>query len=299
MEGPLDVWVWLRSSTDPAIRRLAGDDSADVLASPRVQTLLDFPDGAHPYAKWWGIHWRLVALADLGTPPTAPGLAAAVDRELSWLTSPAHLRSIRTVAGLTRRCGSQEGNAVYSLSTLGFANDPATHGLVNSLLVWQWPDGGWNCDVREEARRSSFHETVTPALGLATYAAATGAEPARAAARRSAELLLEHRLFRRTTTGEVIHPSWVKLHYPAYWHYDVLQGLRLLSMLDLLDDPRAADALDVVERARRPDGRFSGPAWWNNSTKDAVDWGRGTDNEMLNLRAVSVLRDAKRAGRPA
>jgi len=38
------------------------------------------------------------------------------------------------------------------------------------------------------------------------------------------------------------------LHYPAYWHYDVLQGLRLLSAVDALTDQRPADALDVVER---------------------------------------------------
>jgi hypothetical protein len=290
-----DIWTWLRTSTDPAIRRLAGDDSADVLTSPRVQTLLAFPDGANPYAKWWGTHWRLVALADLEVPPSTAGLDAGFERELSWLTSPVHRGRIRTVAGRTRRCASQEGNAVYSLSTLGFADDPATRSLVDSLLEWQWPDGGWNCDTRPAAHRSSFHETVTPATGLATYANLTGAEDARAAARRSAELLLEHRLFRATSTGEVIHPSWVKLHYPAYWHYDVMQGLRLLGLLGRLDDPRAADALDVVERARRPNGRFSGPAWWNSTTKDAVDWGRGTDNEMLNVRAASVLRAAGRA----
>lgn len=293
MAEHFDVWGWLRSSSDPAIRRLAGDKSADPAASPRVHTLLRFPN-QHPYKKWWGTHWRLVAIADLGAPPSVDALEAGIDRELSWLTSPSHVRSIRVVAGRTRRCASQEGNAVYALSVLGKADDARTRSLVDALLEWQWPDGGWNCDPRPEARRSSFHETVTPAIGLATYADFIGADDARAAAHRSAELLLEHRLF-QTTTGEVIHPSWVKLHYPAYWHYDVLQGLRLLGMLGLLDDPRAADALDVVERARRPNGRFSGPAWWNGTTTDAVDWGRGTENEMLNLRAASVLWAA---GRP-
>ena len=34
---------------------------------------------------------------------------------------------------------------------------------------------------------------------------------------------------------------------PAYWHYDILQGLRLLKAVSLLDDSRAEDALDLVD----------------------------------------------------
>lgn len=284
----------LLGSADPAIRRLAGDEQADVLASPRVRTLLEFPD-AHPYAKWWGTHWRLVALADLGVPPGTPSLARAVEQELEWLTSPKHRRRIHTVDGLVRRCASQEGNAVYACSKLGFASDPRVRMLVESLLEWQWPDGGWNCDVQATGQRSSFHETVTPAIGLAAYHVATHDADALAGARRAAVLLLEHRLFRSLHSGEVIHPSWTKPHYPPYWHYDILQGLRLVEAVGYLDDPRAQDALDILGRARRRDGRFSGPAWWSAKQPDAVDWGRGPDNEMLNLRVEAVLRAAGRS----
>lgn len=110
----------------------------------------------------------------------------------------------------------------------------------------------------------------------------------------AAELLLEHRLFRSLGTGEPIHPSWTKPHYPPYCHYDVLQGLRLVAAVGLLDDPPARGALDLLERSRRRDGRFSGPAWWSAKQPDAVDWGRGPDNEMLNVRVEAVLRVAAR-----
>lgn len=285
----------LRSGADPAIRRLAGDGSADLMASPRVRTLLDFPTDVHPYKKWWGTHWRLVELADLAIPAGVAGVSRGVDHELAWLTSDRHRAGVRWVEGKARRCASMEGNAVYACAVLGYASDPRVGELVSSLVHWQWPDGGWNCDARPTAHRSSFHETVTPALGLATYAAMTGHEQARSAACRAAELLLEHRLFRTLRTGEVVHPSWTKLHYPAYWHYDILEGLRLLRALDLLDDPRASEALDLVAGARRKDGRFSGPAWWSAAQPDAVDWGRGTGNDMLNVQAATVLRAA---GRP-
>jgi hypothetical protein len=289
------LWEQLRSGADPAIRRLAGDDSADVTASPMVRTLMEFPAGVHPYKKWWGTHWRLVELADLALPTLVADLTDGIDQDLSWLTSDKHRAGVSWVAGMARRCASQEGNAVYACTVLGYASDPRVRELVTSLIEWQWPDGGWNCDARPVARRSSFHETVTPALGLATFAAATGDERARSAARRAAELLLEHRLYRAVGSNEVIHPSWTKLHYPGYWHYDVLQGLRLLNALDLLGDPRAAEALDLVADSRRKDGRFSGPAWCSAAQPDAVDWGRGTGNDMLNLQVAKVLRAA---GRP-
>ncbi|TDD69306.1 hypothetical protein E1262_13375 [Jiangella aurantiaca] len=54
----------VRTWTDPAVRRLAGDPDADPMDSPRAGALLDFPAGTHPYAKWYGTHWRLVELAD-------------------------------------------------------------------------------------------------------------------------------------------------------------------------------------------------------------------------------------------
>jgi hypothetical protein len=288
------VIATLLGSSDPAVRRLAGDDHADVLASPRVRTLLDFPD-VHPYTKWWGTHWRLVALADLCVPAGTASLTRGVEREMEWLTAPEHRGQIGAVDGLVRVHASQEGNAVYACSRLGFASGPRVRMLADSLLEWQWPDGGWNCDVRATGQRSSFHETVTPAIGLAAYHVATHDADSLGGARRAAELLLEHRLFRSIRTGHEIHPSWTKPHYPPYWHYDILQGLRLLEAVGLLDDPRAHDALDLLERARRRDGRFSGPAWLSAKQQDAVDWGSGPENEMLNLRVEAILRASGRA----
>jgi hypothetical protein len=288
------VLEWLLESPDPAIRRLAGDTRADTLTSPRVSALLDFPD-AHPYAKWWGTHWRLVALADLDVPQEASSLQKGIEQELEWLTSRRHRERICTIDGLVRRCASQEGNAVYACSKLGFASDDRVRLLVHSLLEWQWPDGGWNCDVLATGRRSSFHESVTPALGLAAYHNVTGDADALAGARRAAELLLEHRLFKSRRSGKPIHPSWTQPHYPPYWHYDVVQGLRLIEVVGLLRDPRSQDALDLLQAARRRDGRFSGPAWWSAKQPDAVDWGRGPENEMLNLRVETLLRAAGRA----
>ena len=56
-------------------------------------------------------------------------------------------------------------------------------------------------------------------------------------------------------TGEPIHESFVTLHYPSFWHYDVLQALVVLARMGLAGDPRAADGLDLLEERRLADGR--------------------------------------------
>lgn len=226
------------------------------------------------------------------TPPAdaRDRLRAAIGRVLDWLGGPGHDAAVVAVRGRYRVHASQEGNALYACSRLGLAADPRVRALAANLCSWQWPDGGWNCDRAPTAHRSSFHETVTPALGLAAYHHATGDPDALVAARQAAGLLLEHRLFRRRSDGAVVHPSWLRPHYPPYWHYDVGQGLWLLHRLGLLADPRAADALDLLRQARRRDGRFSGPSWTSARQPGAVDWGRGPDNEPLNLRAETILQ---------
>ena len=50
---------------------------------------------------------------------------------------------------------------------------------------------------------------------------------------RTAELFPQHRLFHSLRTGEVIRRDWLALHYPPYWHYDILQALLVLSRMRL------------------------------------------------------------------
>ena len=131
------------------------------------------------------------------------------------------------------------------------------------------------------------------------YARAMGYGRARQAANRTAELFLEHRIFRKGASGEPIQPSVVELHYPAYWHYDVLQALHLLARMGKARDERTGDALDLLEQRRLPDGRWRpGGYWWSRPgsarAPEAVDWGRDGASEMLTLNALRVLRAAER-----
>ena len=111
----------------------------------RVEQLLAFPDD-HPYHKWTGTHWRLVEIADSDVPVERERLDGAVRSELAWLLPGLDPEAVLRLSGRARRHGSIEGNAVYALCRLGFVDHPGTRQLVEALLDWQWPDGGWNCD---------------------------------------------------------------------------------------------------------------------------------------------------------
>jgi hypothetical protein len=303
--------TWLLDSDEPAIRLMtrrdvfgeqADENPGQVLTGAKVTALLsgqrsDGGFGVHPYRKWTGAHWRLVSLVELAIPPHEPRAVAAAGHVLAWLASPS--RRAPVIGGLARPHASIEGNALAACCRLGMATDPRVQQLAGWLVAWQWPDGGWNCDPAATGRRSSFHESLAPALGLHEYWQATGDTAARDAASRAAELFLEHRLFRTQATGQVINRGWLAPRYPPYWHYDILQALLVLSRMGKAGDPRASDALDELERRRRSDGRWQANGYWwkppgSAVTAEVVNWGRSGPNEMITLNALRALRAAGR-----
>lgn len=304
----------LLGSDEPSIRylvrtRVLGEDAdaEEVRRSERVRTLLsergrDGKIPRHPYTKWTGAFWVLNLLAELGHPPDDDALVPLREQVYAWLLSDYHhKRWTRPVNGLARIHATQEGYAIWSLLTLGLA-DEGVERLVARLLQTQWPDGGWNCDPRATGRTSAFAESHLPLRGLALYARATGDAAAREAAERAAEVFLSRRLFRRRSTGEVTSEAHVELHFPCYWRYDVLFGLKIMNEAGFLADARCEGALDLLESKRLADGGWPAEARFYGSTRTPakrtlVDWG-GVDrrrmNEWVTLDALAVLRASGR-----
>ncbi|MFZ1023886.1 MAG: hypothetical protein WAN87_07110 [Thermoplasmata archaeon] len=192
------------------------------------------------------------------------------------------------------------GNPLGVCARLGMADDPRVRRIAHSLVRWQWPDGGWNCDSSERARHSSFYESLATFWGLNEYLKATNDDTVRTAIDRAAELFLTHRLFRSCHGEKVIDPRWIRLHYPVYWHYDILQVLRVLDRAGKLGDPRTREALDLVESKRAEDGTWhSEGRFWRRGPMSAantevVDWGGAGPNEMITLNALRGLAGSGR-----
>ncbi|WP_280358716.1 hypothetical protein [Nocardia otitidiscaviarum] len=295
------------AADDPAVRSVR----ADIAASVRVRTLLSErrDDGTlpfHPYgATWYGAHWVLVALAELGYPGGDESLIPLREQALGWVLSEEYrTRHIGQVRGLPTLHASIDGNLLWALLSLGLADERAEE-LVTRLLATQWPDGGWNCDRHASGRVSSFVESLIPLRALALHAQRTGREDSRDAVVRAGEPFLSRQLFRRISDGTVMAKSFVQLHFPCYWHYDFLFALTVLAEAGLITDPRCAAALDLLESKRLPDGGFPAEARYyqvravpSGRYRSLVDWGptgRRRFNPWVTCAALTVLRAA---GRP-
>lgn len=265
----------------------------------------------NPYRKWQGPHWTLYSLAEIRFPPGDKRLLAMRQRVMDWMFSPAFLRSPSTLLipdqpQRPRRCASMEGNAIWSQLVLDIVDDQHAPLLVDRLVAFQWPDGGWNCDKRPDARISSVQETLIPLRGLAHWFRETGDKRAQSAAMRAAEFLLDRRLLWRKRDGALMVPDWGgpvdKIHYPIRF-YDVLSALLVMAEMRLLQDRRCGDALSLLEGKRLADGTF--PVEWTNVRKaDRIesrgtyaDWGaihKRKGNPFVSVDALYVLREAGR-----
>jgi hypothetical protein len=167
-------------------------------------------------------------------------------------------------------------------------------GIAQWFLDHRLPDGGWNCEWVEGSTRSSFHSTLNSLKGLLYYEVATGGYDALRAARRAGEeYLLERRLLRTRSTGELVGPWVTRFAYPFRWFYSALNALEHFRAAALLEgiapDPRLADAIGVIRDARQPDGtwlqerRHPGRVWFE------VDVPPGEPSKWLTFYGTRVL----------
>jgi hypothetical protein len=162
--------------------------------------------------------------------------------------------------------------------------------IVDRLLGEQLPDGGWNCEAANGSTRSSFNTTICVLEALLEYELAGGNSAAVTEARlRGQEYLLERRLFRRWTTGEVVDSAWTRFSFPTWWHYDVLRGLEYLRRASSTPDERVAEAIELVESKSDGNGRWPLENQHPGTMAVEVDEGEGRPSRWNTLRALRVL----------
>jgi len=301
---------WLLDS-DPAIRWQVMadlmDEPAEVVTAERARVAvegwgaqlleLQEPDGrwdsgtyrpgwvdeSKPFFDaWTATHFSLQLLRDLGLDPDSPQAHRAISLvrdNVRWEANGALYFDGETepcINGVALTIGAYFGQDV----------DEIAHRVLSEQLG----DGGWNCWAEYGATVSSFHTTICVLEGLLAWQRAGGTsdsvEDVRA---RGDEYLLERRLFRTRSTGEVVDPRFTMLSFPTYWYYDVLRGLDYFrSAGDAIDD-RGAEALDLVISRRDSEGKWALENRHQGPTHFRIDGAEGTPSRWNTLRAMRVL----------
>lgn len=127
--------------------------------------------------------------------------------------------------------------------------------------------------------------------GLLEYERSSDANGQVTAARmRGQEYLLERRLLRRLSNGELAQPRWLYLPFPRSWHYDILRVLDHLRNAAVSPDERMAEAVGIVESKRDADGRWELEHAFHDEL--GVDFGEspGKPSRWITLQALRVVR---------
>lgn len=162
--------------------------------------------------------------------------------------------------------------------------------IVERLLGERLDDGGWNCEAENGSVRTSFDTTINVLDGLLEYERATGAtDEVRTARRSGEEYLLERRLFRRKSTGEIVEPRYLEFVFPHYWRYDILRALDYFRRVGATPDPRMAEAINVVRSKRQSDGRWLLDAIHPGRVHFDIEPDIGAPSRWNTLRALRVL----------
>lgn len=219
--------------------------------------------------RWGGAAWNpgwnstmhvLMLLRDLGIDPASDQARRAIDlvrERVTWEgCGPPECDGNSFFEGELEPCINGQVAAVGAY----FGQDVQV--IIDRLLAEQLADGGWNCDAERGSVRSSFNTTMCVLEALLEHERSVGLDPKVTRARlRGDEYLLERRLCRRRSTGEMIERDrksgavWTRFAFPTWWHYDVLRGVEYLRRSGARPDERTAEAINLIASKRDPDGR--------------------------------------------
>ena len=246
------------------------------------------------HAEWVSLR-ALLLLRDMGLDPRSAEARRAVARVRANVTWQGVLPQDAAWHGKPLFAGEVEPCINGRVVAVGAYFGEDVRGIVDRLLGEQLADGGWNCEQERGSTRGSFHTTICVLEGLLEHERATGGEPPVAAAReRGQEYLLERRLLRRRSSGDVIDPAWTCFSFPTGYHYDVLRGLEYLRSTNVTPDPRMAEAIDLVASKRDAEGRWALEKAHPDESDAEPGVAEGEPSRWITLRALRVLRWAGR-----
>jgi hypothetical protein len=238
--------------------------------------------------KWTSTTYTMLLLSRLGLPPRNPHALKACtllldkgfyeDGGINFGSY--HKHSETCITGM-----------VLSIVSYFQIRDDRVHSLVDHLFSQQMKDGGWNCQSYRGAAHSSFHTTISTLEGLREYEKSYLQKntEVQKAQQRASEFLLVHKLFRSHRTGEIVHPAMTRFSFPPRWHYDVIRALDHFQEVKAEKDKRLKDAIEIVRKRRKKDGRWVLQNRYPGRTHFEMEK-VGEPSRWNTLRALRVLK---------
>ena len=185
------------------------------------------------------------------------------------------------------------GNMAAALLRMGYIDNLRVKKALEWLMKIQNDDGGWLCPywkahVRD--RHGCFYGTICPLEAFSEVPRENLTKKMKQTIENGAEFLLMHRLFKADHHNyKIIKHSWLKLGFPYFYGYNILRGLDILTKLGYIEDERLNDAVEVLLRKRRPDGKWileSSPKGRMQTNIEVV----GRPSKWITLISLRVLK---------
>jgi hypothetical protein len=274
--------------------------------------------------KYTGTVWQLIILAELGADPGDARVRAACE---AVLRDSQHAESGGFSCETSKKAGGGlpsmvipclTGNKAFSLIRLGYLDDPRLQRAVDWIATWQRFDDGDGDPPKTPPYdryemcwgRHTCHMGAAKALkGLAETPPERRSPAVAQTLAAGTEFLLRHHVHKRShDLARDSKPGWKRFGFPRMYQTDVLEILRVFATLGAADpcspsagqrpdspllDPRAQEALDLVESRRDAQGRWKLQDTMNGKFVVDIET-KGEPSRWVTLRALTVLKAAGR-----
>ncbi len=298
-----------RPEDDPEVQAAR----AAIMTTGPVPAILDaqYPDGywvkpGGGYSpKYRSTVWQIIFLAELGADPANERVRQGCEYLLSHsiATNGAFSAYQEPVPSGSVIC--LNGNLLYALQHLGYADDPRVQRALDWLVRAITGEGGFRY-LKSGTSGPGFACSVNQGQPCAWGAnkamkALIAVPPQRRtpAGQRALEVGAEFLLSRDPAVAdypytERVSSTWFKLGFPLSYWSDVLETTAVLVELGYGDDPRLTNALQLILSKQDAQGRWklenalSGKMWADIEEK-------GKPSKWVTLRALRVLKRASQS----
>nr|WP_321294977.1 nitrogen fixation protein NifH [uncultured Sphaerochaeta sp.] len=319
---PID---WLLASVSPSIRYFTRRDILDqkpgnpqldnekeqipqVGYVPALLGLMEASEYHKTFSRYYvykykGLVWSLLTLAELGAARTP-----AVEEYAEYLFEHAQERTDGGFAMHSCKAGGGRntevipcltGNLVYSLSRLGYQDDPRLRKALSYLVHFLVFNDGEEVEPQvppynryEECwGKHTCHMAVVKSLkAFAAVDPSLWDVELKTTLDKAVEFVLIHHIHKRShNLSRNTKPGWLNFGFPLMYQTDVLEILDILISLGVKDE-RMEEALAVVKAKQQDNGRWRVENTYASDRLLIPMGTKGEESEWVTLRALRVLK---------